>query len=394
MQTIDDLEPGTTLTRIDINAPVIDGTIQDNKRFERHAETLQRLADEGHAVPVLAHQGRPGRDDFTTLEQHAAILDERIDAPVHYHDALHSERTTERIENLDAGEILLLENVRFASEELNCRGPEAHADGILVQNLSSVVEQYVNDAYSAAHRPHASLTGFAPVLDSYAGPVMAEEIEHNTQLQDRAEGNSVMLVGGSKPADIVPVMEHCCRNDMVDTFLLGGVIGKLYLQEQGKTVGTDRILEDVDDEIRASVQDLADEYGDRIEAPRDLATDSDGRRSVSIGAIDQNTCYLDIGDRTIETYEDYLEQADTIFVKGAPGVFEDDPFARGTERLLTTIARSDGFTVVGGGDTANALDELGIADDRFDHVSIAGGAYIKALIGDDLAAVDALERFS
>lgn len=394
MQTIDDIEPGTTLTRIDINAPVVDGTVRDNKRFERHAETLERLAQACHAVPVLAHQGRPGRKDFTTLEQHAAILDEKIDAPVQYHDALHSQQTREAIKNLEAGEILVLENVRFSSEELTCQDPKAHAETILVNTLSAVVDQYMNDAFSTAHRPHASLTGFAPKLDTYAGPVMDEEVSYTTQLRDKNTGNTVMLVGGSKPADIVPVMDHCCQHDDVDTFLLGGVIGKLYRQEQGHTVGEDSLLDDVDDDIRAKVQTLASEYGDRIEAPRDFAKENDGRVSVPLDNTDTETTYLDIGDKTIKEYQDYIDEADTVFVKGAPGVFEEPSFARGTQRLLSTIADTDGFTVVGGGDTANALKQLGISDKHFDHVSIAGGAYIKSLIGEDLAAVQALERFS
>lgn len=394
MNTIEQISPGTTLTRIDINAPVVDGTVRDNKRFERHAATLESLAADGHAVPVLAHQGRPGRDDFTTLEQHARLLDDRIDAPVRYHAGLHSETTREAIESLDDGTILLLENVRFSSEELTCQDPQAHAETILVQQLASVVDQYVNDAFSAAHRPHASLTGFAPVLDTYAGPVMEEEIANNTQLRQKDTGETVMLVGGSKPADIVPVMEQSLERDDVDTFLLGGVIGKLYRQEQGHSIGQDTLIDEVGTETRKTLQNLIEQYDDQIKGPQDLATDEHGRQSVSLDTIDDDTTYLDIGDETIRTYQQTIEQADTVFVKGAPGVFEQQPFARGTERLLETIADHSGFTVVGGGDTANALTQLGIDDTAFDHVSIAGGAYIKSLVGEELAAVQALKQFS
>ncbi|MDY6777388.1 MAG: phosphoglycerate kinase [Candidatus Nanohaloarchaea archaeon] len=396
MQTLNDLDrQGTALVRLDLNSPVIDGEVQDNKRFERHARTVEQLLDRGHPVAILAHQGRPGRDDFTTTRQHADILEQRLGQDVAYEDTIHASRARKHIQELRDGEVLMLENVRFLSEELRNEDPETHADSLLVKRLSREADFYVNDAFSAAHRSHASLVGFQPRMDSYAGQVMEEELTYIDQIRSRIDGRTVMLAGGAKPSDVLAVMEQFARDDVVDDFLLGGVVAKLFLREQGIETGDDRLVDSTFQDNRKKVRNLLDGYSDRIHLPIDMAAQESGERhETQTGELDSDTTYMDIGSQTIQQYRDRLQDADSILVKGGPGAFEDEPFQQGTEELLQAVAETDAFSVVGGGDTTNALDMLGIDTDRFDHVSIAGGAYIKRLLGNDLAAVQALEKYS
>ncbi|MDL5362013.1 phosphoglycerate kinase [Halalkalicoccus sp. NIPERK01] len=396
-KTIDDLpEEGRLLVRIDVNSPVEDGEVRDNRRFSRHAETLRELADAGHAVAVLAHQGRPGRETFVSLESHAKILSEHLDREVRYVPDTYGEAALEAIRGLDRGEILLLENVRMVDEELADRTPEEHAESALVETLSQEFDAYVNDAYSTAHRAHASIVGFPQVMDSYAGRVMEAEYEANSAIQRREfDGHVVMVLGGTKADDLIHVME---RVESVDTFLLGGIVGELFLRAAGHDVGYD--VEGTDffdeqwDEQEGTIRELLDSYGDRIRLPVDLAygDESGERAEVAVEGVEKETSFLDVGSETVEGYEEVVTDSEAVFVKGALGVFEDERFSEGTVGVLDAIAGTDCFSVVGGGDTSRAIGMYGLSEGDFSHVSIAGGAYVRALTGESLVAIEALEQ--
>ncbi|MFC6771030.1 phosphoglycerate kinase, partial [Halorubrum pallidum] len=237
--TIDDLPADSrVLVRLDLNSPIEDGQPRDNRRFDRHAETVRELADAGHRVVCLAHQGRPGRDDFTTLAGHADILADHVDRPVGFVADTYGDEALDAIDALDAGEILLLENTRMCDDELPEESPETKAETEFVRTLAGHVDAFVNDAYSAAHREHASLVGFPLVLPSYAGRVMETEYEANTAIATREfDGPVTMVVGGTKATDVIGVMD--ALDDRVDRFLLGGVAGELFLRAAGHPVGHD-----------------------------------------------------------------------------------------------------------------------------------------------------------
>ncbi|MDY6770038.1 MAG: phosphoglycerate kinase, partial [Candidatus Nanohaloarchaea archaeon] len=364
---MDDLSGERVLARIDINSPVEDGDVKDNKRFERHAETLAELAAENELVAAMAHQGRPGRDTHVSLEQHADILEEHAGVPVRHVGDQAGEEAVTAIQESDGDEVLLLENVRFLEEELECRSPEEHADADLVQTLSEHFDAYVNDAFSAAHRPHASLVGFPPELDAYAGTVMAEEWEHTSRLRDGLDGRTAMLVGGKKAGDVIQVMEELV--DEVDDFLIGGLIGELFLRAEGHDVGYDVRAEDTFMheqwlENRDRITHLLDEHREKLHLPQDLAffNGSEVREEVPVTEAAKEKPYWDVGKRTVEEFAPVIADADAVFVKGAPGVFEDDRFRYGTKRLLDTIRETAEFSVVGGGDTARAVDLCGFDD--------------------------------
>ncbi|WP_256402393.1 phosphoglycerate kinase [Halorubrum salinum] len=396
--TIDDLPADSrVLVRLDLNSPIEDGKPQDNRRFDRHAETVRELAEAGHRVVCLAHQGRPGRDDFTTLAGHADILADHVGRAVGFVDDTYGEEALAAIDGLDAGEILLLENTRMCDDELPEESPETKAETEFVRTLAGHADAYVNDAYSAAHREHASLVGFPLVLPSYAGRVMETEYEANTAIATREfDGPVTMVVGGTKATDVIGVMD--ALDDRVDRFLLGGVAGELFLRAAGHPVGHDLEGMDLFDEQwernRELIESVLDERGDAIRLASDLAYEGEdgGRAEVAVEDIDEKReAYLDVGAATVDGYEPPIRESDAVFVKGALGVFEDERFADGTVGVLDAIAETDCFSVVGGGDTSRAIEMYGLSEDDFSHVSIAGGAYIRALTGEPLPAVEALE---
>ena len=396
--TVDDLPADSrVLVRLDLNSPIEDGEPQDSRRFERHAETVSELAEAGHRVVLMAHQGRPGREDFTSLSGHAAILSEHVGRDVAFVADTHGDAALAAIDALGAGEVLLLENVRMCDGELPEESPAAKAETEFVRTLAAHFDAYVNDAYSAAHRGHASLVGFPLVLPAYAGRVMAAEYAANTAVATREfDGPVTMVVGGTKATDVIGVMDAV--GDRVDRFLLGGVVGELFLRAAGYPVGRDVGDSDLFDEQwernRELIESVLDERGDAVRLASDLAYEGpDGDRvEAAVDEIDEKKAgYLDVGSATVADYEPAIRGSDAVFVKGALGVFEDERFADGTVGVLEAIAESDCFSVVGGGDTSRAIEMYGLREADFSHVSIAGGAYIRALTGDPLPAIEALE---
>ncbi|MFB6140671.1 MAG: phosphoglycerate kinase [Halosimplex sp.] len=396
-KTLDDLEDGRrVLVRLDLNSPVEDGVVQDNRRFERHAETVRELADRDCAVVLMAHQGRPGRDTFVSLEQHAEILADRVGKPVAFVADTFGDDAIDAIRNLSGGEILLLENTRMCDEELPEEDPETKAETEFVRTLAPEFDAYVDDAYSAAHRSHASIVGFPEVLPAYAGRVMEAEYEANSAIAEREfDGEVTMVVGGTKATDVIDVMT--ALEERVDNYLLGGIAGELFLRATDVPVGCDiegmDLFDDQWAQNRETIEHLLDEYQTRIQLALDLAfEDEDGERDeIEVLDIEEkDRAFLDVGSNTVDEYASYVDSSEAVFVKGALGLFEDERFADGTVGVLEAIAETDCFSVVGGGDTSRAIEMYGLDEDDFDHVSIAGGAYIRALTGQPLAGVEAL----
>ena len=225
---------------------------------------------------------------------------------------------------------------------------------------------------------------------------MESEYEANSAIQEREfEGDVTMVLGGTKADDLIHVMERV--EDTVDTFLLGGIVGELFLRAAGHDVGYD--IEETDffddqwTEQEETIDGLLDSYGDRIKLPVDLAYEdgADERREIEVAEIEKETSFLDVGTETVSAYRETIEDSEAVFVKGALGVFEDERFSNGTVGVLEAIAATDCFSVVGGGDTSRAIEIYGLNEDDFSHVSIAGGAYVRALTGESLVAIEALE---
>ncbi len=396
--TIDDfdLEDKTVLVRIDVNSPVDPGTgiILDDTRLKLHANTIRELAKKGARVVILAHQSRPGKNDFTTLSQHADALSDILNMRVKYVDSIFSTSAKQAIKDLKDHEILLLENVRFFSEESLSRSPEEQANTILVKELSPLIDYFVNDAFAAAHRSQASLVGFTVNTPSAAGRVMEKELTVIQDALDNVQHPCVFLLGGMKPDDSIDVMENVLSNGTADSILTTGIVANIVLWAAGVDIGqvnrdfiASRGYEDMVDKSK----DLLERFGDKIKYPIDIAIDGDGERvDIDSGEI-PNESIFDIGVKTIDFYANEIRNAKTIFANGPAGVFEDPKFAMGTEDLVNAIANSNGFSLIGGGHIAAATAGLG-CEDLMSHVSSGGGACISMLAGKKLAAVEALKK--
>lgn len=396
VQTLDDLSVrGTTIgVRIDINSPMTEtGELADDARLRAHVDTLSELLEREGKVVILAHQGRPGGDSFTTLRAHANRLDELLDGPVKYTDATFSSDARTRIQNLEPGEAVLLENTRFYSEEYMEFSPERAAETHLVSNLASVLDAYVNDAFAAAHRSQPSVVGFPIHLPSYAGRVMEQEIDVLGNIEETAQPRAY-VIGGAKVSDSLTVAESVLERELADNVLTAGLVGNVFLFADGIDLG-DASAEIIHDrgywgDIDRAAK-LLEAYGDRIHLPSDVAVEREGARVELLLADlppESNEAAMDIGQATLGDYADILESAGTALLNGPAGVFEDERFAHGTTGLYEAATHASN-SIVGGGDTAAALRSLGVSG--FDHISTGGGAALRMLTGEPLPAIQALE---
>lgn len=393
LQTLTDLDASGAAVgvRVDINSPIEGDGLSDDARIRAHLDTLSELLGREARVVVLAHQGRPGGEAFRDLSAHATRLDELLEARVSYCDSTFSADARSRIEALAPGEALVLENTRFYAEEYMDFEPAAAAETILVSRLVPVLDAFVNDAFAAAHRSQPSLVGFPTQLPSYAGRVMERELEVLGDIEGSPTPR-VYLLGGAKVDDSLHVARSVLERDLADTVLATGVVGNAFLLASGVRLGAPSASV-VNERSAVAVREagaLLDDHGTRIQLPRDLALDADGRRAeTDIASLPSTAPAVDVGAKTIAHFADILENAGTAVLNGPAGVFEQEPFAVGTRELYRAGTRA-GFSVVGGGDTAAALRALQISG--FDHVSTGGGACLNMLTGDPLPAVTALEE--
>jgi phosphoglycerate kinase len=397
IQTLDDLAvQGTTLgVRIDINSPLTDDAdLADDARLRAHVETLSELLDRGGRVAVLAHQGRPGGDEFRDLRPHADRLDELLDAPVGYADATFSADARRAVEDLSDGEAVVLENTRFYSEEYMEFPPEQAGETELVDKLVPVLDAYVNDAFAAAHRSQPSIVGFPSQIPGYAGRVMEAELDVLGDIESTPEPRTY-VIGGAKVPDSMAVVESVLERGLADEVLTTGVVANVFLLADERDLGdasADFVYEQgYWDEIDRAA-DLLEEYRDRIRLPEDVAVERDGaRHEIALSDLPpgEDEAAMDVGSETVEAYAAVVRDSGTVVLNGPAGVFEDETFADGTRDLFEIATEAD-YSVVGGGDTAAAIRKFGI--EGFDHVSTGGGAALNMLTGETLPAVEALRN--
>lgn len=381
-----ELEGKNVILRTDLNLPVEDGEVSPTLRFERYVETLEKLSESGARTLVVAHQGRPGRNDFLSLEQHVELLkSEGVEAGLlecFFGDCF--EGTVKGMEN---GDVTVLENIRFLSEELRNDTPVNHSMNYFVEKISRYFDVFINDGFSVAHRSHGSVVGFAERMESYPGPVMRKEVESIERVKDEVE-NPVMVLGGEKPSDIVRIMDEMIEE--VDRVLMAGVPGELALICEGYDLGgkEEWIEKKGFDSGRDKLCELLEQYGDKIEIPVDLATENGSVPVEDLGGGVDGIVW-DIGEETVENYSSIIRDAEAVVLKGPSGAFEEHP--EGTEKILEAVEECEGFTVLGGGHTSSLVERFGFQVDDFSHVSIAGGAFVRYLAGEELPGVEVLE---
>jgi phosphoglycerate kinase len=376
--------------RVDVNSPITAGELADDARLLAHLETLSELTDAGGKVAILAHQGRPGGEEFTDLAAHAERFDELLEAPVDYADGTFCATARDAIEDLGNGEAVVLENTRFYSEETMDFTPKRAAETHLVTKLAPSLDAFVNDAFAAAHRAQASMVGFAARLPAYAGRVMETELEVLGAV-DETDRPRVYVFGGAKVQDSIYVAERVLEKGLADEVLTSGIVGNLFLSASGTYLGdgTAEVFErkGVADCIDRAAS-LLEKYQDRIRVPTDVVVDADGSRTVlDVEQLPHAAPALDVGPETAAAYAETIENARTAVLNGPAGVAERDAFADGTRQIYQAATRAP-TSIVGGGDTAAALRRLGI--EGFTHLSTGGGAALTMLAGDSLPTVEAL----
>jgi phosphoglycerate kinase len=390
MKTIDDvdLEGRNVVLRTDLNLPIEDGEPQETVRFKRYLETIEEISDKGGRTVVVAHQGRPARKDFLSLEQHAEILSENLGEEVNFVQTFFGPQLGDSIASMQDGDVVMLENIRFLSEELQNVGPERHAKDYFIQNMSKYFDVFVEDAFSAAHRSHGSIVGFMPHMESCAGKIMERELESCQKIRDDLD-NPTLVLGGEKPSDIIGMVEQMI--DRIDKVLLGGVPGELALIIKGSELGkkSDWIEENGFDSGMKELEKLMDKHEEKIVVPKDVRSDSGNHK---VGEVPDDEMVWDIGSATRREYVEIIEKADSVLMKGPMGAFEDYP--EGSKAVVGAVAMNTGFTVIGGGHTSSLVQRFNHELDEFDHVSIAGGAFVRFMSGEDLAAVKALRNYS
>jgi phosphoglycerate kinase len=391
------------LLRVDLNSPVDSKTkkIIDDSRIRAHAKTVRELSDKGAKVVVLSHQGDPlFLDQFIPLEEHSQILSKYVGKEVKYIDDIFGPAAREAIRKLENGQILLLENTRFFSEDTRLfednisRSPEDQAKSLLVQKLYPLTDIFVNDAFAAAHKSQPSLVGFAEVLPSAAGRVLEAELRALRKVRDNPEKPCVFCLGGRKISDKYVMMEPVLKNNVADKILTSGVIGLLMLKASGYKLGSqaEKLIQDLGYEKYVSIsKKLLENYGDKIEFPSDLVIDKEGGKEIEVSSLPADGQIMDIGRKTIEKYSEILKNSKTVFFSGPPGVFEKEEFSAGTKELLKVIIESGAFSVVGGGHSMAALRKYNLLD-KVSYASTGGGALVRYLSGEELPVIAALKK--
>jgi phosphoglycerate kinase len=393
-----DVKGKVVLVRVDFNSPVDPETkkVLDDTRIRAHGETtIKELAEKSAKVVVLAHQGRKGDPDFIPLQQHAEILSKVLGKPVKFVDDVYGEKAKNAIKQLKNGEILVLDNVRNFPGETKEGTPEEHAKSELVQALAPLADIFINDAFAAAHRAHASIVGFTAVLPSVAGRIMERELKSLSRVLENPEKPCVYVLGGAKADDSLEISKHVLDNGIADYVLTGGVVGHVFLAAKGYNLGEPNIKFLEEKKLLGlipGIRELLQKYSDKIKTPLDVAIEIEKKRKeISVEELPTNYPIYDIGVKTVENYAQIIRVARSIVLSGPMGVFENSEFMFGTKRIFEEIANSKAFSLAGGGHTIAALQELGLSN-KISYISTAGGALIEFLMGKKLPGVMSLEK--
>lgn len=371
------------LIRIDINSPVYNGVILDDFRIRAHVKTLRELADNGARVVVLAHQGRPGQDDFTSLSIHRDLLEKYSGRTVNFIEDVIGPAAIEKIRSLSEGDILLLENVRLLAEELIEAPPEKHAQSWLVTKLSPLANYYVFDGFAVAHRSQPSVVGFPMKLPSCVGRVMESELRALAEIWRNRE-RALLIVGGAKVPESIRAMAEALERGAVSKVLVGGLVGLVFVASRyggGPTVRTFLEKNGLVAEVERARR-LLEIYGDNIVMPIDFKNS----RGEVFKATEPIDVPVDIGDGTADLYKRIIGEYDMVVIAGPMGKIEDPEAAKGTVEILK--AASGRRAVIGGGHTILAAERAGLIEKIF-HVSTGGRAFLMAF-SEDLPALKAL----
>lgn len=399
-----DVAGKTVLCRVDMNQPVDrgKGTLKSVNRIRACAPTVGELSDRGAKVVLLAHQGSDIEyNNFYTTAPHAKVLTELLGRPVRFIDDVTGPAARAAIGALGDGEILLLDNVRFCSEEQTLFENKLHlsheqqAQTQVVTKLAPLADYYVCDAFAAAHRDQPSLCGFEQVLPSMMGRLFEKEFCVISGLMESPERPCVFVLGGAKVADAFLMMETVLSGGAADLVLTGGLVANILLAAKGAAIGAGSLAFIERSGYAAFIETskpLLEKYGGKIVLPLDAAYLADEkRREADADEIPADAGVLDIGQKTAALYAKKIRAAKTVFVNGPMGVFEKPETELGTKEVWRALGETAANTVLGGGDSITATEKYGLMD-QMGYVCTGGGALIRFLTGEELPVVKALRH--
>ncbi|QRF75575.1 Phosphoglycerate kinase [Thermoplasmatales archaeon] len=393
-----DLRGKTVFLRLDINSPMnpMNGEILGGSRFKSHVDTINSLMDS--KVVIVAHQSRPGKEDFTSLEKHAAYMKRVLGRDVKFIDALFGSSVTAAVKSMKIGDILMLENTRFYSEETEIPATdiEAMEGSHIVRSLEPLMDYYVIDAFPAIHRAQTTLVGFRRVKPNIAGRLIEKEVAMLDRFSRGKERPKLAILAGSKIDDSIAVSKNFLEKKMVDSIIVGGVVANAFLWASGKNIGKKNmefIMKNNKnyESLLKDCSDILKNHRDRVVIPVDFVLNPSGRRISVDEEVPDDELLADIGVDSIVMFTEHIRQAKAIFMNGPMGMYEMPAYSSGTFEVLNAISRSRALRIAGGGHTLSAMEKLGMLN-RIDHASTGGGALISYLSGEAMPVLEALSE--
>ncbi|NIK12234.1 phosphoglycerate kinase [Alkalibacillus almallahensis] len=383
-----ELQGKSVFCRVDFNVPMSKGEISDDTRIQAALPTIMYLIQNGAKVILASHLGRPDGEvvEELRLDPIAQHLSNYLEQPVFKTDDVYSEDVSKAVGELEEGDVMLLENVRFEKGEKK-------NDEALAKQFASLADLYVNDAFGAAHRAHASTEGIAHHLPAVSGFLLEKEIEVLGKALDNPERPFTAIIGGAKVKDKIGVIDHLI--DRVDHLLIGGGLSYTFIKSLGHEIGQSLLDEENIDLAKQFIQKAKDK-GVSLHLPVDVTVADDfseeaNTKVVPIDEIPSDWEGLDIGSETVENFSQIIRDSKLVIWNGPMGVFEYEAFANGTKSVAKALSETEGYTVIGGGDSASAVEKFNYAD-QMDHISTGGGASLEFMEGKVLPGVAALNE--
>jgi phosphoglycerate kinase len=389
------------LLRVDINSPIdqASGLIVNDNRIVKSIPTIRDLSNKGAKLVIIAHQGdTTDYNSLICLKEHASRLSHELGKAVDFVEDIAGPAAIEKIASLENGDILLLDNLRYLTEEVSTfeecvkQQPTDMKSCYLVRRLAPLFDCYVNDAFAAAHRNSPSMVAFQQILPSFAGRLLIQELDALQSITDNPARPCIYLLGGARAGDAFGMIEQVLRNGSADKLLLTGLVGQIFMMADGIDIGKSSagfIKYKGFEQYIAPAKKFLSLCRDKIKYASDVAVEIDGRRvNLILEDLTDDVDISDIGDKTIADYQSEIAAAKTIFVNGPAGIYENKLFQDGTKSLWKSVEQASGFSVIGGGDSVTSFS-LYTDIAKINYVSTAGGALIRCLSGSELPLLKA-----